>query len=126
MGSSDLSLFPPHARPPAPHRSKTRTLANFDDLIDIALSVATRAAEHAWTPGDSRNDQASTTSGGTRGSCGSCDGDAAEGEANDRRTRPWAGCEVSELRLENMKFAQQVEELRRTDVLVGQYGTGEE
>lgn len=46
-------------------------------------------------------------------------------EDGDGQPRRWRSYEVSDLRLERMSFDEQVDALRRTDVLVAQYGTGD-
>lgn len=49
-------------------------------------------------------------------------GNRSSGEGQQHTS--WTGFEVTEMRLEEMNFGEQLKMLQRTDVLVAQYGTG--
>lgn len=105
-------------------RSQRRILVNHDALFDAAVDIARHAA-YPISP-FSNNSRNTTDIGSVHSRSGEDGAEEAAHNGNDNTQRPWHRYDVSDLRLEGMSFAQQVEALRRTDVLVAQYGTGTE
>lgn len=121
-------------------RMGKRVLANHDALVNIAIEIGTTAIATGRLSSNHDIDHSRKRSGeddnhglGSNESAGSLQRGyrhqgqpgAIDRELSDEENPRWSSFDVTNLRLEQMNFSDQVEALRGTDVLVAQYGTGE-
>lgn len=121
--SRPISSIPTHPLLFLPYRRGKRIITNYDALVGVAVAAATNAtaSPEPWSTDrsiPSRGDTSSTSNIKTWR-------DGMQGTPSERESHQhWTSWEVTECRLEDMDFSEQVKVLRRTDVLVAQYGTG--